>query len=145
MSGHKSDLWMNYERPNICSLVLSQYRSRTYWDHWHSDAHSCEHSVGHGAALIAQPDAVVIAEESSLVRWEGAFVQRRGNEHHCTVRHRHEHRSKTGAANSCNHRRYWQKDKEKHTTKTEISVTQTDLTLPTHIHWSYEFHPVPKS
>lgn len=75
------------ERPNMCSPVLLQYHSRTYWDHGHTDAHGCEHSVGHRAALMGQPDAVVVAEESSLVRREGRFVQKRSNKQHCMVGH----------------------------------------------------------
>lgn len=81
----QANQWMNWVCPNICSLVLLQYRSRTYWDHGHSDAHDCEHGGGHRAALIGELDAVVIAEESSLVRREGRFVQKHGNEQHCMV------------------------------------------------------------
>lgn len=79
--------WMDQVRPNTCSPVVSPYLSRTYWDHGHSDAHGCEHRVGHCAALIAQPDAVVIAEESSVVRREGRLVQKHGNKQHCMVGH----------------------------------------------------------
>lgn len=79
--------WMNWVCPNMCSLILLMYHSRTYWDHRHSDAHGCERRVGHRAALIGQPDAVVIAEESSLVRRDGRLVQKHGNKQHCMVGH----------------------------------------------------------
>lgn len=79
--------WMDQVRLNTCSPVVLLYLSRTYWGHGHSDAHGCEHCVGHCAALIAQPDAVVIAEESSVVRREGRLVQKHGNKQHCMVGH----------------------------------------------------------
>lgn len=80
-----ANLWINWVCRHICPLVLLQYHSRTYWDHRHRDAHGHEHRVGHCAALIGEPDAVVIAEESSLVRWEGRLVQKHSNNQRCMV------------------------------------------------------------
>lgn len=120
--------------PNICSLVVLQYHSRTYWDHGHSDAHGCERRVGYCAALIRQPDAVVIAEESSLVRREGRLVQKHGNKQHCMVGHTWAEESTTSTG----------KPTEKHT-KTEISVKQTASKLPTDMYLSYASHPVFKT
>lgn len=106
---------MNWAGPDICSLVVLQYHSRTYWDHGRSDAHGCEHRVGHGAALIGQLDAVVIAEESSLVRWEGRLVHKHGNKHHCMVGHTHTQ------VNTWHHQ---QENKQK---STEITQTDSDI------------------
>lgn len=72
----------------MCFLVsLLLHHTRTYGGRRHSDAHCCEHGVGHCAALIGQPDAVVTAEESSPVRWQRRLVQKHGNQHHCMVGH----------------------------------------------------------
>lgn len=76
---------MNWECPNKCSLVLLMHPTRTYWDHRHNDAHGCEHGGGHCAALIGQSDTVVTAEESSLVRREGRFVQKHGDNQHYMI------------------------------------------------------------
>lgn len=87
MEVSQANRWIYQVHPNTCSPVVLPYLSWTYWEHGHSDTHGCEHRVRHRAALIAQPDAVVIAEESSVVRREGRLVQKHGNKHHCMVGH----------------------------------------------------------
>lgn len=72
--------------PAHTPALLLSYRGGTYCEHGHGDAHGGEHRVGHRAALIAQLDAVVIAEEPSLVRRQGKLVQKHGNKHHCMVK-----------------------------------------------------------
>lgn len=117
---------MNWQRPRRCSLVLLLHPTRTYWGHGQSDAHGCEHSVGHRAALIVELDAVVVAEESSLVRREGGFVQEHGNEHHCMVGQIHGHRSDSSWKKNIQNRKqlHRQEDKQKSTKQIEILDTQ---------------------
>lgn len=74
--------------------LLLRRRGGTYCEHGHGDAHCHEHRVGHRAALIAQLDAVVVAEEPSLVRRQGKLVQKHGNKHHCTVKQNTQRRKK---------------------------------------------------